>query len=599
MSSPPHKKSRGAPNSPSAAQLPVEEHRRELLDLIRCNQVCVVCGETGSGKTTMLPKFLLEAGLASPARRLVVTQPRRIATLSVAQRVSALVGGSLGGRVGYSVRFDERVSAETCVQFMTDGRLLRELLANRTLDGYGLVMVDEAHERSLNTDVLLALLKQLLVSRPDLKVVISSATLDATKFSKYFGGCPVYKLEGRLHDVQVFFAKSDQKDVCAAAAQAVRQIHSSHAAGDVLVFLPGVEEISKVEQELMNSSMSAELELLSLHGQKSLEEQQRVFSPAQRRKVVLATNIAETSITVPNIVHVVDSGLVKEKQFDSLSLTRCSQASAKQRAGRAGRLSAGMCFRLYPAHIFELMPPFSKPEVLRTNLQSTLLMLLGMDINIFTINMLDQWSQPSMLSALEALYALGAVNKDAKLTKLGRVLCEFPTSPELAKLMVSALHGPMLEHATIIAAMAPEYTRLKQRGGSNAFELGDWGALLDIFYKQRREIGRRAIPASSAVGFVRTQAQLHGICVRIKRTLEESCTQFKFKSGATLQDCAELSFPLRIAKRNNDGTYTTRDGTRASIHPSSVLAKRAPPRLVYCEQVLTNRLYLLCCLPLG
>ena len=604
---PPSKRKRSDTADISEEVLPVELHKEKLLQVIRDNQIVVVCGETGSGKTTLLPKFLLDSNFVSPSRKLCVTQPRRVAALSVASRVAELLNTKLGDAVGYSVRFDEKLSSSTAVKFMTDGKLLHECLSNPTLEGYGIVMIDEAHERSLNTDVLFGLLKQLVLYRKDIKVIISSATLDADKFSAYFRGCPVFKVEGRLHDVKIFYTKQEQSDICEAAVQSVLQIHHSQPKGDILVFMPGVDEISRTESSLKECDQ--DLEIVTLHGQKTLDEQQLIFRPSSDRKVVLATNIAETSITVPNIVHVVDSGMVKEKHFESLNLVRCSQASAKQRAGRAGRLNPGICFRLYTSSIFETMPAFSKPEIMRTNLQTVLLLLLSMEIDIFHFEMIDSWSSDSFYSSLKCLYALGAVNKDAELTKLGRVLVEFPTSPEVAKLMVVAMETKFLEQATIVAATVPEFSRISKHfkkafsAGSNPE--GDWGELISSFLYIKKSLKAGSSSSNrnynkhlnSFKGVVQTQDQLVQLCSRLSKTI---CTTSFNYNPTTFEDCAKLSFPLKTADRNNDGTYTLKqDGSKALIHPSSVLANRAPRKIVYCDLLYTSKQFLLCCMPLS
>lgn len=561
--SPPAKRSK-------TGALPVEQYKDALISTIKANQVCVVTGETGSGKSTYLPKFILDAQLVSSENQLAVTQPRRVAATSIAERVSSLVGTELGKTVGYSVRFDEKASTETAIKFLTDGKLLREFLLDRRLSSYKVIMIDEAHERSINTDVLLALLKQLLKVRTDLKLIISSATLDAAKFSAYFG-CPVFKLHGSQYKVQTFYAKETQADICAASAAAVQQICDSQVGGDILVFLPGLDEISKVELELADR----DLNVVCLHGQKSLVDQQTVFKPSLQRKVVLATNIAETSITVPNIVHVIDSGLVKQKQGDCLELVRCSKASADQRAGRAGRTMEGTCFRLYTRDVYELMPQFSKPEILRTSLDSTLLLLLSMQIDVFRIEFIDKWTSTNFYASLRSLYALGAVTKDAKLTKLGRLISEFPTSPQLAKFVILALdNDKLLEQATVLAVMIPEFLKYAKPIKT---KLGDWGVLLNAY---------GSITPGSRVA-------------KEKEQLQNLCTQLKpFARGGeckSIQELAEKAFSQNIATLNSDGSYTA-NGIKAFVHPRSAVSAN---KVVYAALVITRRPLLLCCLPLS
>lgn len=347
------------------AALPVRLHADELLSAIRSNPVTVVIAETGSGKTTQLGQILLDAGLAGEAGCVAVTQPRRVAAVSVARRVASERSVQLGKGVGYCVRFDDCSVPSTRLRFLTDGCLLRECLADPNLRRYDVIILDEAHERSLATDVLFALTKALVASRdPPLKLVVTSATLDGDKFSSYFSNCPVVRVAGRCFPVDVAHSLDERKpsELVTAAIDTVWQVHTTQPPGDVLLFLTGAEEVDSAAKRLAHRSAESQpdecgpLDILTLYGALPLEMQARVFGarpPPGARRVVVATNIAETSLTVPGIVYVIDPGMVKQKEYDPssgierLRVVPISRVAAEQRAGRAGRTAAGKCFRLY------------------------------------------------------------------------------------------------------------------------------------------------------------------------------------------------------------------------------------------------------------
>ena len=342
------------------ADLPIAKLKGELMDAFNNNQVLVVIGETGSGKTTQMTQYMVEMGLTKKGGIVGCTQPRRVAALSVAKRVAEEYGCTLGEQVGYSIRFDDMTSSETIIKYMTDGMLMREYLADNDLNRYSALMLDEAHERTIHTDVLFGLLKDLLRRRPSLKLIVTSATLDAEKFSKYFFDCPIFTIPGRTFPVTVLYTKEPESDYLDAALVTVMQIHLSEPAGDILVFLTGQEEIDTCCETLYTrmealGDLAPELIILPVYSALPAEMQSRIFEPAPEgsRKVVVATNIAEASLTIDGIYYVVDPGFCKQKAFnpklgmDSLVVTPISQASARQRAGRAGRTGPGKCYRLY------------------------------------------------------------------------------------------------------------------------------------------------------------------------------------------------------------------------------------------------------------
>ncbi|OBZ79639.1 Pre-mRNA-splicing factor ATP-dependent RNA helicase prp22 [Grifola frondosa] len=374
--------------------LPIYKLRDSLLQAIREHQVLIVVGDTGSGKTTQMTQYMAEDGLADRGK-IGCTQPRRVAAMSVAKRVAEEVGCRLGQEVGYTIRFEDCTSQETRIKYMTDGMLQRECLIDPDVSAYSVIMLDEAHERTIATDVLFGLLKKAIKRRPDLKLIVTSATLDAEKFSKYFFGCPIFTIPGRTYPVEVLYTKEPETDYLDASLITVMQIHLSEPPGDVLLFLTGQEEIDTA-CEILYERMKAlgpkvpELMILPIYSALPSEVQSRVFEPTPpgARKVVVATNVAETSLTIPGIYYVIDPGFSKQNAYDprlgmdSLVVMPISQAQARQRAGRAGRTGPGKCYRLYTEAAFRNeMLPNSIPDIQRTNLSHTILMLKAMGIN--------------------------------------------------------------------------------------------------------------------------------------------------------------------------------------------------------------------------
>merc|ERR1719500_1697221 len=361
--------------------LPVFPFRQDLIDAVEAHQVLIIEGETGSGKTTQLPQYLHEAGLTSDDKKIGCTQPRRVAAMSVAARVAEEMGVKLGNQVGYSIRFEDCTSEKTVIKYMTDGMLLREFLGEPDLSSYSVMMIDEAHERTLHTDILFGLIKDIARFRPDLKLLISSATLDAEKFSEFFDNAPIFRIPGRRFPVNIYYTKAPEADYIDAVVVTTLQIHVTQPLGDVLVFLTGQEEIETAQEILIERSRKfgskiAELLIVPIYANLPSDLQAKVFEPTPpgARKVVLATNIAETSLTIDNIIYVIDPGFNKQNSYnartgmESLIVVPVSKASANQRAGRAGRVAAGKCFRLYTAwayqHELEENPI---PEIQRVN----------------------------------------------------------------------------------------------------------------------------------------------------------------------------------------------------------------------------------------
>ncbi|XP_064880540.1 probable ATP-dependent RNA helicase DHX40 isoform X3 [Oncorhynchus nerka] len=453
--------------------LPIYQHKATLQQAVKDNSFLVVTGETGSGKTTQLPQYLHQAGFWGNGK-IGITQPRRVAAITVAQRVSQEMHCSLGREVGYQVRFDDCTTQDTVVKYMTDGCLLREILADPVLSQYSVVILDEAHERSLNTDILLGLLKQTL-SSPDkaykgrsvpLKVVVMSATLETDKLSVFLGGCPVFTIPGRTFPVTSKFScaigpKDAESSVYVKEVVKVAlDVHTSEMAGDILVFLTGQSEIEKACDMLYEKAESIDyrydvqdhkvegLLILPLYGSMPTDQQKQIFQPPPPgiRKCVVATNIAATSLTINGIKYIVDSGFVKQLNHNSrvgmdiLEVVPISKSEALQRAGRAGRTSAGKCFRIYsPAFWEKCMPEYTVPEIQRTSLTSVILTLKCLGVHdVIRFPYLDRPEERFILEALKQLYQCDAIDRRGKVTRLGELMVEFPLPPGLTRALLQA-----------------------------------------------------------------------------------------------------------------------------------------------------------------
>uniref|UniRef100_A0A0E0QHJ4 RNA helicase n=2 Tax=Oryza TaxID=4527 RepID=A0A0E0QHJ4_ORYRU len=447
--------------------LPIYKFRDELLKAVEEYQVIVIVGETGSGKTTQIPQYLHEAGYTAKGK-VACTQPRRVAAMSVAARVSQEMGVKLGHEVGYSIRFEDCTSEKTLIKYMTDGMLLREFLGEPDLASYSVVMVDEAHERTLSTDILFGLVKDISRFRPDLKLLISSATLDAEKFSDYFDSAPIFKIPGRRYPVEVHYTKAPEADYIDAAIVTVLQIHVTQPPGDILVFLTGQEEIETIDEILKHRTRGlgtkiAELLICPIYANLPTELQAKIFEPTPEgaRKVVLATNIAETSLTIDGIKYVVDPGFCKIKSYnprtgmESLLINPISKASANQRAGRSGRTGPGKCFRLYTSYNYmHDLEDNTVPEIQRTNLANVVLTLKSLGIHdLVNFDFMDPPPSEALLKALEQLFALSALNSRGELTKTGRRMAEFPLDPMLSKMIVASEKYKCSDEVISIASM--------------------------------------------------------------------------------------------------------------------------------------------------
>lgn len=600
--------------------LPVYKFRSELIKAVHENQLLIVVGDTGSGKTTQLTQYLAEGGFANNGM-IGCTQPRRVAAMSVAKRVAEEVGCELGQEVGYTIRFEDCTSPATKIKYMTDGMLQREILMDSELKRYSVIMLDEAHERTIATDVLFALLKKTLKRRPDLKVIVTSATLDADKFSAYFNECPIFSIPGRTFPVEVMYSREPESDYLDAALVTVMQIHLTEPPGDILLFLTGQEEID-TSCEILFERMKAlgpsvpELIILPVYSALPSEMQSKIFDPAPpgSRKVVIATNIAETSITIDHIYYVIDPGFVKQNAYDpklgmdSLVVTPISQAQAKQRSGRAGRTGPGKCFRLYTEAAFQSeMLPTSIPEIQRQNLSTTILMLKAMGINdLLHFDFMDPPPTNTMLTALEELYALSALDDEGLLTRLGRKMADFPMEPSLAKVLIAAVDlgcsdeilsiVAMLSMPTVFYRPKEKQTQADQKKAKFHDPHGDHLTLLNVYngWKQNKFANpwcfENFIQARSMRRAKDVRDQLVKIMERYKHPIV-SCGRNTQKVRQAL--CSGF-FRNSARKDPQEGYKTLIEGTPVYLHPSSALFGKQAEWVIYHTLVLTTKEYMHC-----
>jgi pre-mRNA-splicing factor ATP-dependent RNA helicase DHX15/PRP43 len=611
--------------------------RDEFLQLYQKSQILVFVGETGSGKTTQIPQFVLFDDLPHTQRKMVAcTQPRRVAAMSVAQRVAAELDVKLGEEVGYSIRFEDMTGPKTILKYMTDGMLLREAMNDHDLKRYSTIILDEAHERTMSTDILMGLLKEVVIRRPDMKIIIMSATLDAQKFQRYFNDAPLLAVPGRTHPVEIFYTPEPEQDYVEAAIRTVLQIHATEPEGDILLFLTGEEEIEDAARkisleadEMVREADAGPVKVYPLYGSLPPHMQQRIFDPAPSprkpggrpgRKVIVSTNIAETSLTIDGIVYVVDPGFSKQKVYnprirvESLLVSPISKASAQQRAGRAGRTRPGKCFRLYTEGAFkkELIEQ-TYPEILRSNLSSTVLELkkLGID-DLVHFDLMDPPAPETLMRALEELNYLACLDDDGNLTVLGRLASEFPLDPTLAVMLISSPEFYCSNEILSITALLsvpqvfvrPHSQRKRADEMKNLFAHpdGDHLTLLNVYHafkgaeaqanpKQWCHDHFLSLRSLQSADNVRLQLQR----IMEREEVELVSTPFEDKKYYdNIRRALVAGFFMQAAKKDSAGKsmYTTvKDNQQVLLHPSTVLGYDAE-WVLYNEFVLTTKNYI-------
>ena len=606
------------------SELPISGRVDEIAQALADHQVVIVAGATGSGKTTQLPKVALLAGRGGK-RQIGVTQPRRIAATSVAARVAEELECELGREVGYQIRFEDRTSRETWVKFMTDGILLAETQNDPLLSGYDTLIIDEAHERSLNIDFLLGWLKRILPERPDLKVIVSSATLETERFSSFFGQAPVISVEGRTFGVEVLYEPAaEELDLSEAAAAAVVNIASLDPRGDILVFLPGEREIRETEQAL-SAAQLRHTQVLPLYSRLAAGDQAKVFASSVQRRVILATNVAETSLTLPGVVYVVDTGVARLSRYDPrtgttrLSLEAISQASAEQRKGRCGRVREGICVRLFDEQSYASRPAYTDPELKRTGLSGVILRMKALGLGaVEEFPFLDPPQTRAISEGYRVLQELGALDDEQNLTPLGRQLSRFPLDPRLSRMILAGAELGCLEDILVLAAaLSIQDPRERPRGleakADQAHarfrdERSDFASLLKLWAFAREQAARSGAQLRRAckdtfLSFVRVREwrevyrQLEEVVRDLRLRPQPAGTKNKPGAGSPAHDeaihLALLSGLLsRVGQWNAEQrVYLGSRQTRFMLHPASGLAKKPPAWLMAFELVETSQLF--------
>ena len=596
--------------------LPITAHVVELANAIAEHQVVIVAGETGSGKTTQLPKICYAMGRGTQAR-IGCTQPRRIAASSVATRVAQELDSALGDIVGYQVRFTDKIKPTSSVKFMTDGILLAEIQSDPLLRAYDTLIIDEAHERSLNIDFLLGFLKRLLPRRRDLRVIISSATLEIDRFATFFGGAPVVSVSGRTFPVDVIYRPGDEEeeaDLADLIANTVNEITELDARGDILVFLPGEREIREAMGELEQRALP-HTTILPLYSRLSAAEQQRVFQPGPGRRVVLATNVAETSLTIPGIVYVVDPGLARINRYDvrtgvsQLLVEEISRASADQRKGRCGRVQSGVCFRLFPEQDYLTRPAYTDPEIKRVGLAGVILRMKALRLGpIEDYPFLDPPPQRAINEGYRMLEELGALD-EGELTTIGEQLGRLPLDPRLGRMILGGRDENAVREVVVLASALGlqdprDRPRDKQQQADEAHrkwreEGSDFVAYLKLWafwQESKRKLTRRQLQRLCRDNFLsyhrmREWEEIHDQIVGIlkEQHFKPNAAQ---ASGEQIHRALLPGLLSKIGMYNPEArTYVGARQTRFVIHPSSALSKKPPPWVMAAELVETSQLF--------
>ena len=609
-------------------KLPVYEQKEKILECLKTNQVIVVQSPTGSGKTTQIPVILHEAGY-SQTGAIAVTQPRRIAALSVSEFIAKQLHTSYPGLVGYKMRFEDKTDTTTKIKIMTDGILLQEMKLDPWMTKYSVVMVDEAHERSLNIDFVLGLLKRVLAARPDFKVIVSSATMNAEAFSKYFNNCPIVSIDTVTFPVAMVYDPPMGKTTTATAAgseyllakieKVVERALDNDDKGDILIFLPGEKIIKDCIKRLSYANFRSKIHLVPLYGRLSKEEQEKVFdnAPFGRKKVVVSTNIAETSVTINGITTVIDSGLAKLNFYNpktftsSLNETPVSKASSNQRRGRAGRTQPGICYRLFSRKDFDSRPEYTTEEIYRTDLSEVVLRMSELGITDFeNFDFISAPQKEDIQGAVETLNMLGALNADRTLSSIGKMMVEFPLEPRISRIIVESImkYPSVLEETIICAAfmsthspfILPPGEETDARKAHHAFRdvQGDFVTYVKLFRTYQSMKNQTRFCQNNYLD-EKVMAEI----ANIKTQLEEEVSELGIPigNGGSMDDylcCIATGMIQFVCIREGRENYRSLTAEHISIHPGSNMFKTDPLFIVAGEIVRTSRTFAMSVSPL-
>jgi len=610
-------------------ELPVYQQKQRILDMLASNQVIVVESPTGSGKTTQLPIILHESGYSSSGI-IGVTQPRRIAALSVSEFIAKQLDTPMPGVVGYKMRFEDKTDATTRIKIMTDGILLQEMKLDPWLSKYSLIMIDEAHERSLNIDFILGLLKRVLAERHDFKVIVSSATINTELFSSYFDDCPVVKIDAITYPVTVIYdppiipssggSLAAEEALMDKIAGITGRILNDGRAGDMLVFLSGERAIKSCISRLSAESWYRKLHVLPLYGRLSKEEQERVFDmpPFGRRKMVISTNIAETSVTINGITSVIDSGQAKLNFYNphtytsSLIEVPVSKASCNQRRGRAGRTREGTCYRLYERSDFEARPLYTTEEIYRTDLSEVVLRMAELGITDFEqFDFISPPSREGMLGAVDTLNLLGALSSDNTLSKTGQMMCLFPLPPRQSRMIVEAIQRfPSVIDEVLVAAaflsaqspfVLPSGKEMEARKAHHGFrdEAGDFASFLKLFRMYRMAKNKARF---CDISFLDERVMAEIVNIKDQLELIVSDMGVPILSGGSIDEylCSVATGMIQfICVRDGHESFRSLTAEKIQIHPGSCMYREEPHFIVAGEIVRTSRMYAMSVSPLS
>ncbi|ERP30889.1 ATP-dependent RNA helicase HrpA [Chitinivibrio alkaliphilus] len=603
-----------------AIELPIREKEEDIKQQIRDEQVVIIAGETGSGKTTQLPQFCRELGLHRRGR-IAVTQPRRIAATSTAQRVAEELGSALGDKVGYKIRFSQEVQAQTDTVFMTDGLLLNEIARDRMLRDYSVVIIDEAHERSLNIDILLAFLRRLMEKRRDIKIIISSATIDTELFSRHFEDAPIISVSGRMYPVEILYdPPEEEQDYIQKTLAAVDAISAEDMHGDILIFMPTERDIREVCEKLAGRQQNSSV--LPLFARLGKKEQNRIFTRSSRRKIIGATNIAETSLTIPGISFVVDTGLARINRYspslrtNRLPVEQISKAEANQRAGRSGRMAGGICIRLYTEKEFSSFSEFRTAEIRRSNLAGVVLSLLNYGItSVEEFPFPEKPSSQAVRDAFVQLWELGAIDTKRRLTSLGKSMARLPLEPHISRMMLQAKKEHISHEAALICAalsIVDPRERPKDKAqeaderhrayaGSSDFTtlLHLWEAYHDAFEKRGSQSAKRAYCRENFLNYKRMRewGDVYGQIRRILKITPHSSRE-KFSSPQAFETALHRTILSGLVSSvatydREEKCYRATRNRLVYLFPGSVIvrAKETPPWIMAHEIVETSRVF--------